>query len=287
MAEAPLLFGIAAFLASLGSARRRPWLAGLAVSLAFNAKYSALALLPVGLMAVVWQAGSLGSSRGEEDSPDSPKKLGRRPAVQAAASAGCQYLAAFAVLTLALNPFLWRDPLGAIRASLSDRRDLLERQVSDFRSLAPGQVLDSYGERAAVLLAHLYLTPPLFSETGNYRQATAAAESAYLANPLHRLWRGPLQGGALLGLTLLGLTSVRWEFRKASVTCRRQVLFLLLAGGFQFAGLVLAVPLAWQRYSLPLLPFVCLWAGMGLEFVVRTAWIAVLQQSASRPGLVK
>ena len=59
------------------------------------------------------------------------------------------------------------------------------------------------------------------------------------------------------------------------------MILLLLTGGSLFAGLVLAVPLPWQRYSLPLLPLVSLLAGVGFDWVfgmfVRSA------QSLRRP----
>jgi hypothetical protein len=107
----------------------------------------------------------------------------------------------------------------------------------------------------------------MFAETGNYRQATAAAEAAYRAAPGLALDRGLGEAAFLLAATLLGLiTAVRQAWRAAA---RRRVLLLfLLATLFQSAGLLLAVPLPWQRYSLPLVPFACLWAGAGLAWLL-------------------
>jgi hypothetical protein len=150
---------------------------------------------------------------------------------------------------------------------MNARQALLERQVADVRLLAPEQVLETPGERGLAILAHLYLAPPMFAETGNYQAETAREEAAYLAYPLNRLWGGQLGAGFLLAATLLGLA---WTAR--TVRCdpakRRATSLFLLAGFLQTAFLVAAVPLPWQRYSLPLVPFVCLLASGGLVWFI-------------------
>lgn len=250
MAEAALLLGVTSILASLPGGYRRPWLVGLAFALAFNAKQSSLALLPAGLLAVTWLPAEV------------PGRL------FLAMRNTAQFLGIFALLTLALNPVLWGDPFGAARAAWQARRALLDRQTADVRRLVPEQVLETPGERAAGLLAHLYIAPPVFAEAGNYQAATAGSEAAYLTFPLNNIWRGPLGAGLLLGATLLGFV---WVARVAWIDPSRRKVFLLflLAEGFQAAGLVAAVPLPWQRYSLPLVPFICLMAACGFAWVIR------------------
>ena len=251
MAEGPLILAITGFLASLCIADRRPWMVGLAAALAFNAKQSAIGLLPVGLIAVVWLPTSI------------PQKWER------IVSNLIQFLIIFVGLTLALNPLFWQEPWLAARAAIQSRQDLLSRQFSDARQLFPEQVLESPWERGVMLLGHLYLAPPMFGEVGNYRAETAPAEKAYLAVPGHRLGRDPIGASLWLGLSLLGMVWVgRGAFRAAS-PLRRQPALMLLATAFQAAGMVLAIPLAWQRYSLPLVPFACLWAGIGATILLK------------------
>ena len=52
MAEAALTFGVLLALWSFLTGKRHPWLIGLGLALAFNAKQTGLVLLPVGLLAV-------------------------------------------------------------------------------------------------------------------------------------------------------------------------------------------------------------------------------------------
>ena len=249
MAEGALLLGTCAFLASLPAADRRPWLAGLAFGLAFNAKQSALILLPVGLLAVAWsaQGGWLPWRR--------------------LTSSFMQYLLSFGLLTLLLNPILWKQPVQAAQAAIQARRELLSEQVADVQRAMPQQLLETPGERVVVLLAHLYLAPPMFAEAGNYRAGTAAAEAEFLANPFHTLGRNLPGAGSLLGLTLFGLIAAARRAKRADPSQKRGLALFFLATLLQTLGLVLAVPLAWQRYVIPLVPLVCIWASLGLVWM--------------------
>jgi len=251
MAEGPLLFAITGFLASLSFAERRPWLVGLAAALAFNAKHSALALLPVGLIAVAWLPTSI------------PPKWAR------IVFNVVQFLTIYIGLTLALNPLFWREPWLTAQAMIQTRQDLLNHQVADARQFFPEQVLETPWERGVMLLGHLYLAPPMFAEVGNYRAETAPAEKAYLAVPGHSLGRNPIGASLWLGLSFLGMVWAGREAFRAGYPLRRQVALLLLATAFQATGMVLAIPLAWQRYSLPLVPFVCVWTGIGAGRLIR------------------
>ena len=106
---------------------------------------------------------------------------------------------------------------------------------------------------------------------------TAPAERAYLANPFTRLFRGITWGSVFLALTFLGVTlggmalvKPRKPGNHSGKTMinadqkRRAITIVLLAGVFQLSGLLAAVPLPFQRYVMPLVPFVCLWSGYGL-----------------------
>ena len=251
MAEGPLLLAITGFLASLSFAERRPWLVGLAAALAFNAKQSAIALLPVGLIAVAWLPTSI------------PPKWGR------IVSNLVQFLIIFVGLTLALNPLFWRASWLTVRAAIHTRQDLLSHQLADARQYFPEQVLESPWERGVMLLGHLYLAPPMFAEVGNYRAETAPTEKAYLAVPGHRLGRNPIGASLWLGLSLFGMVWAGREAFRAAFPLRRQLALMLLATAFQAAGMVLAIPLAWQRYSLPLVPLVCMWTGIGVARLIK------------------
>jgi 4-amino-4-deoxy-L-arabinose transferase-like glycosyltransferase len=315
MAEGALIFGVAFFLWSLFQGDRRAWLCGLAMAIAFNAKQSTLALLPVGLIAVAWL-------------PSQASIDFKRVGVNIA-----QYLGVFVLLTFALNPVFWNDPVQTIQIAIHERQDLLERQLADTQRLAPEKVLNSPEERLVAVLANLYATPPMFYEVGNYVEEIQPAENEYLSIPGHNLFRGLAGGGIMLFITLFGFAasllilraigdarrkppeglpvryadqkplpepvsgSERYDetfgrsesgnlqtfstLRNPSDRKRRAVVLVVLASAAQFSALLLAVPLPWQRYVIPLVPFAALWAGMGLADLIsagRTALPALPKQ---------
>jgi hypothetical protein len=110
-----------------------------------------------------------------------------------------------------------------------------------------------------------------FAEAANYLRETAIAEANYLANPFHSLFRGLAGGALLLVLTLVGITRALRRARFPDSEGRRTVALCLLATGVQAAALVLAVPLAFQRYVIPLVPLVCLWSGYALSGIIEAA----------------
>jgi hypothetical protein len=267
MAEGALILGVTIALWSFLWGDRRPWLAGLGMALAINAKQSNLGLLPVGLLAVVWS--TIDRSR-------PPAKI---------ATAILQYLGVFALLTFLLNPFLWRYPWRAFQASLIARQALSQQQVADALRLAPEKALLSPGMRAVALLANLYITLPSFAEVSNYLEQTAATEQAYMAVPGHNLLRGMAGGGVMLVTTLFGVivaclrllrrnaTQIQTNSQVNPYGQKRTLTLLLLATICQAATLILFIPLPWQRYVIPLVPFTGLWSsyaiGLFLERKVR------------------
>jgi hypothetical protein len=249
MAEGPLLFGITAVMASWWIAPRRPWLAGLAMAIAFSAKQSSLALLPVGLIAACWFT------------PGNPLRTSR------IIGNLLQYLFFFAILTWLMNPVAWQHPLTVARAAAQARGELLTKQVADTQLQAPSQVLDRPVERVVILLGHLYLSPPMFAEAENYRSQTATMEANYLENPINNLGRNNIVAGILFGLALIGFYVAIRQGENAGLPKHRYTILVLLGTTFMTAGLLLAVPLPWQRYVLPLIPFACLWSGVGCSWV--------------------
>jgi 4-amino-4-deoxy-L-arabinose transferase-like glycosyltransferase len=248
MAEAALTSGALLAAWSFLDGNRRPWLAGLAAALAFSAKQTAVVLVPVGLLAVSLPA------PGTSESPThaSTKQLARRLG---------QFLAIFAIITLAFNPFLWSHPIQAVQAAWTERQDLLNRQVADFNRLLPKSALDTPAIRLAALIANLYIVPPAFAETGNYLQQTGPSEIAYLAIPGHNLLRGFLGGGILFGLTLGGVIVAGLRLRSVNKDQRRAISIVLLTTFALGCGIFWLIPLPWQRYVMPLVPFVCLWSA--------------------------
>lgn len=243
MAEGALTFAVALAIFGILEGDRRPWLAGLGYALALWSKQSTGVLLPAALIAVVWS----------RDAVHPWRRAMRNLAV---------FLAVAGLATWILNPFLWRSPIQAAGAMLEARRAFVREQSSALAAMQPGMVVEGPGLRLAVMLDQLFLAQPQMAESGNYAAATQAAAAAYMANPLHRLMRGLLAGGLLLALTIVGMGLALARVCRGSAH-RRDLLLLALATLLQTIGLWAAVPLPYQRYVMPLVPFACLWAAYG------------------------
>jgi hypothetical protein len=231
-------------------AERHPWLAGAAAGLAFAAKTSAGVWLLIGAVAAAWSADPDGRTA---------RAILKRVALFGASAALVIFL---------LHPVLWADPVRAIVQMWNARQELVAAQVAATHAAMPWAVLAGPGERAATLLAHLFLAPPQFAEAANYLSQTAASEAAYLANPANSLLRGLWGGAILFGLALLGIIQGVRAARSSDAVQRRAVGVALLATAFQSVALVLAVPLAFQRYVMPLVPLATLWCGVGVGSLV-------------------
>lgn len=253
MAEGVLIFGVILTLYAFTKAGKHPLLVGLAVAVAFNAKHSAILLLPIGLIAVCWL-------------PDSTtrkfsKILGNLSG----------YIIGFMLLTALFNPVLWRKPFAATKEALNQRQNLLNRQLADIQRISPAQVLETPAERSVVILAQLFIAPPIFSEVGNYRLQTSKAEFEYLRTSGNNFWRNSLSAGITLALTLLGMiaafrVSSSGDFNQRKILILFSLSFLVMA-----TGIIWMIPLAWQRYSVPLIPFVSIFASLGFVWGIKNS----------------
>ena len=262
MSEGALTFGVVFAMWCFLQADKRPWLAGIGIALAISSKHSALALLPVGLVAVCWR-----STRAlqETENPVLGSSLRfSKNQITSITFATIQYLGVFLLITWLLNPFLWRSPVQALIASWENRQNLLQQQLNDTIRLAPEQALLSPTKRAAVLLANLYLAPPLFAEVGNYLPFTATAEVTYLNVPGHNLLRNLAGAGALIVLTIFGVLVAVIQMKSQTPTKRRALILTLLGSLSQIASVIIFIPLPWQRYVIPLVPFTCLWSAYAI-----------------------
>ncbi len=249
MAESALTLGVCLAILGIFSGDKKPWLAGLGVALAYNAKQSAMPLIAVGLVSVCWLPKSQLRTR----------RLWANIAV---------FLGVFMALTLLLNPILWGDPVGVIIKSLRNRQEFLNRQIDASLAFVPEQVMDSPIQRSAVMISNLYIQPPSFYEFGNYTEHTSATEEVYLSIPGHNLLRGVIGGGIGLVLTIFGIAIACFKMIKPSTGKRRQLILLFIGTLFQGASLIIAVPLPYQRYVIPMVPFTCLWIGYGLSQII-------------------
>ncbi len=167
-----------------------------------------------------------------------------------------------------LNPFLWAHPLEAGQAAITARQEFLARQTFEYGRLAPDLILADPVKAAFSMLVNLFIVPPSIAETGNYLDQTQASAGAYLANPLHQLFRSVIGGGLLLTLCLVGYAFAIRAILKPGSPQRGPIALIGLTGLLLFLALSLTITLPFQRYVVPLVPFVALFEAYGLDQVV-------------------
>ncbi len=263
MAEGVLTFGVCMAILGMFEADRKPWLAGLGAALAASAKYSCAPLLLINFLACVWIPSHESSNR---------SRILRNILI---------YATVAALTIFILSPIAWTDPIQAFTQIWNARQEFVERQVNTLRELQPAQVLDTFPMRTAVMLGHLYLSPLQFEEVGNYQTQIAPMVNAYLADSLHNLFRNPLGAGLLLLLTILGIVlGLRYLTLARDRQGKRKRALLLLATTVQIVSLLIAIPLPYQRYWIPMVPFICLWAAYSIEELLQLTQ----KQAARRTG---
>lgn len=249
MSEGILLFGLCLALWSMTRSRTRPWLVAVCAAFAFNAKYSAAPILVIGLLAAIWCG------------PRSVKNIVKRSLV---------YISIVIAITFILNPFLWSNPVKAALAAFEARQAMVVNQAKTFDLIAPEKVLQTPSLRLLAMVAHTFITPPAYQDVGNYQAELAAQIAAYQAIPGVSLFRGIGAGAIMLTLSLIGTALLIWikpDVGPNNIQVRGFFLpsrIFLLSLTAQAGALLITVPLPFQRYWLPLLPFVCVLVGYTL-----------------------
>lgn len=250
MAESALLFTCLLTLWLVQRPQRSAWWIGLAAALAFNAKQSAAPLVLLSAIAVL-------SSEGESGWRF-PNRFHNF----------LFFCLTFGLVTFSLNPFLWSNPILAGRAAWFERNQLVSQQVEMVRSVNPEMVWETPMYRLQGFFIHVFFSRPAIADVANYVQDMQSEEATYFANPFHSLMRN-LSGGAMLAfLTLFGFALTAVRTGELSTQKKRSMWLLWVATLLQLAGLTAFVPLPFQRYVFPLIPFHCLWVAKGIEGVV-------------------
>jgi len=261
MTEGTLIFSVSLAILGILEGNKHPWLAGLGTALAASSKMSAVILIPIGLLSVLWLP---------ENFKHDKKRLAHHVAL---------FIVVFIVIYMLLNPLLWSNPFDAINAQWTERTQFLHAMVNEIETLAPDQILHSPRQRLGAMIGHLFMSDPQFAEAGNYQLNTQPDEEKYMSSVLHTLFRGWFGGGILLLLTLMGCVHLGIEIKNGGWRRQRKMLLLLVGSLAQTVALLFANPLPIQRYYVPLIPFICLWISYFIVSI--TAKNRLLQNESS------
>jgi 4-amino-4-deoxy-L-arabinose transferase-like glycosyltransferase len=163
----------------------------------------------------------------------------------------------------ALNPAWWGQVQAVVPLILQMRTDLLQTQTALF-----GQYAD-FGAQAAGFFRQVFVGLPQYYEVAGWDGPLAAQITQAEASGLMGIHFGGSAwgGGLLLALTLYGIGCL---WRSARLISVRWLISLWGLGLFVLTFFI--TPLEWQRYYLPILPFIGLMAALGLGQILAIGW---------------
>lgn len=248
MAESTLVFSVYLVMWLLPKARRKPILLGLAAGLAFGAKQSLLPLVLVACVAVFL-----------------PAAASRKWNWKTSITNLIKFSLTFTGLFLLLNPVYWADPIGVLKTGLAARQTLLQNQIADWGNyslwVAPAPGIIYY-------LVNTFYLSPAFAEASNYLHATEAQVGLYASQPLNMLMRGGIWGSVLLIIFLAGVTFVLRSLRRFGQNDQRTIYLYLVAFVLQLLFTLTFLPIPWQRYVVPTLPFILVFSAFALQEII-------------------
>jgi len=238
MAEPILLFGVILVLWAITRDQVNPMLVGVSLAVAFNAKQTGAFLIPAGIIAVCTSS---------DDKLRLKNMLARSLVL----------IAVFVVLTYGLNPFYWKSPLAALSVNFQARSQLLNLQLSDYLQGNAPRFLTSL----ASLITNLFISPPAIAEITKYLEPMRQQIDNYNSF-LPNIWgRNLLSGAVIITLVVSGFFVLFKRFFRQTDLIRRKLILLFLATISMAVGILIALPIPWQRYVVPLLPLAAIWLG--------------------------
>jgi 4-amino-4-deoxy-L-arabinose transferase-like glycosyltransferase len=229
------------------SCRDKPWLIAIPAALAFNAKYSAAGLVLLGFLLCFF--------------PVSEKSF------KSKLLHACLYASLFLFLFFVLNPVYWQQPIPAFLASIQERNALSFDQVSELSAVIPHLAPSSIILRGAIDLMNVFLTPPAAMDVGNYAYNLLGQITAYFSNPLNSFSQKLVPAAITILLLLLGSLGLLRQLTIGISEKKWNVLIVLVASILNFLVIVLLLPLTFQRYIIPLVPFSVLFSAAGFAFL--------------------
>ena len=241
MSEPALLFGVILFMWSVTRDHIKPVLVGIALAIAFNAKQTGIFLIPVGIIAVCTL-------------PNEDHRLKNLLARSAA------LLSVFLIITLLLNPYYWKSPLSALLIGFQGRSQLLDLQLVDHLAGTNPNIITSF----ISLIANLFILPPAVSEVGKYLEPMVHEIQVYQNIWPHVWGRSLISGSLQFAIFLSGFYVMYKRYAKQIKSIRQSINMMLLTTVFLITGILIALPIPWQRYAVPVLPLAAFWFGYGL-----------------------
>jgi 4-amino-4-deoxy-L-arabinose transferase-like glycosyltransferase len=168
-----------------------------------------------------------------------------------------------AAIFIALSPALWNDPPARLQDLITTRAALIDIQVGTNPPMSAAERIASiFVQPFMAPLAHFELT-----QWSTFEPIMLQAQH-YMESPLSGLQFGIALGLPLTFLTICGLVILFIpRLRPAGISWGQVAGMLIWLLGT--VAMLMANPLPWQRYYLPLIPLATLLAGIGLVGILR------------------
>lgn len=172
------------------------------------------------------------------------------------------------IVFFALNPAWWGNPLVRIPEVLALRTGLLADQSAAF----PEAIYSGLGDRLNGLFYQLTTAPLAYYEVSAWADYIAEPITAYQSSPWTGVQTGTTTLTTLWGMSLFLLSLVGLGRLLQDMAHQHPAAIISgLWGGLTLLFIVLTIPLAWQRYYMPLYSVQVLLAGAG--FVTLVGWL--------------
>ena len=242
MAESLLLFNITFFIFLSYVLKNSDFLFAVPAALAFNAKQSGIVVLILGVIEIL--------------------RRRKSESIKSVFLHLLKYGSVFCLITILLNPFLWKHPIQAAKSALEARSEFTINQQNTYQQAAPGLVLETTGSRIKSFLYHTFLADPISAESGNYNLEQEVSVQNYFKNPLNLISNHLVFKTFFLLLSLSGFLITGLDLYEKKLPGPALTIWM---GSLLFSVfLIIFLPLSFQRYYLPVLPFFCFHAGYSL-----------------------
>lgn len=249
MAESSLVFFTIMSIFFLFFLKNRTWLCAIPIALAFNSKQTTLFLILSGFFVITWRAFEF-----------------KQPARKLLTNYFL-YIVSLVFITFLLNPFLWANPLHAVKNAVVSRVNLTNAQVKDIYLTSPDRLLNTPIKRIAGLIGNLFIQKPAVQDVANYVDDLQTPTMAYMQNPFHSLFRSFIAGSILLLLSILGCSTGIIDVIKKNKN-RNHLIFLLVMTGLALVQFLATVRIPYQRYVIIFIPLTILWISFFISKLI-------------------
>ena len=159
-----------------------------------------------------------------------------------------------------LNPIIWKDPVKVVIQMLERRSELSLKQAEAIGSVTPEFLTTTPSDKLTAFIAQIFILEPIPQEISNYQDEINPSISYYFNNPLHIGLLRNLLGGTIYFLLFI------FGFYHSFFFLDSKHKLIFVSGFVLFSlEILFLLEIPFQRYYLPAIPFIIIFAMIGLK----------------------